>query len=209
MTSPRPSLPDVVFDIGNVILFFDFGIFGRRIAPFCGCPAAELEPRLREPAWELEARGLPPDEFYRKAVSLVEYRGTKEAFVRAWQEIFTPNVPVIDWIGELDRRGHRLFLLSNTNPWHVEYFWDRYPVFATFRDRVFSHEERRAKPEPEIYAAAARRFGIEPSRTIYLDDRPENVAAGAAAGWNSILYSGQNLADDWPDESAPVNGSGR
>ncbi len=195
--------PDVVFDVGNVILFFDYGVFGRRIAPDCACSLEEMPDLLREPAWQMEARGMLPDAFFRVAAERLGYRGDQAGFVAAWQDIFEPNEPVIRWIARLKEQGNRLFLLSNTNPWHAAFFLARYPVFSLFDGKVFSHEERCAKPEPRIYRTIIDRFGLEPSRTIYVDDLSENVEAGRAAGLVSIRYEGQDLAEEW-ESLAPV-----
>ena len=193
MQRPR----DVIFDIGNVLLFFDFRIFARKIAPDCLCGVDELLPRLEQPVWEMEARGLRASEFFRLAAAQIGYQGGAGEFVSAWQEIFEPNEPVIQFATRLKEDGHRLFLLSNTNAWHADYFLARYPVFDLFEDRVFSHEENCAKPEPRIYEIAKTRFGVIPEQTVYIDDRLENVEAGKAAGFRSIHYQGQDLASAW------------
>lgn len=195
MNQPTPR--DVIFDIGNVLLFFDFQIFARKIAGQCGFPATELLPRLEEHMWELEARGLPVDEFFPRAAQRLNYCGNPADFVRAWQEIFEPNEPVIEFATQLKASGHRLFLLSNTNPWHAEHFLARYPVFALFDDRVFSHEEGCAKPEARIFQIARERFGVSPGDTLYIDDRLENVEAGRLAGFRVFHYQGQDVGDLW------------
>lgn len=198
----RSDFCDVVFDIGNVLLFFDFQIFVRKISPACDCPAPELLERLQSHLWELEARGLPTSEFFQRAAQRINYGGRYEDFVLAWQEIFEPNEPVIEFATRLKRDGHRIFLLSNTNPWHAEHFLDRYPVFRLFDGHVFSHEEKCAKPEPQIYQIARERFGVVPSATLYIDDRLENVEAGREAGFRSFHYLGQDVSELW----AAVNG---
>ena len=195
-------LRDVIFDIGNVLLFFDFRIFARKIAPDCLYDAEELLARLEQPVWEMEARGLRPAEFFRLAAGQIGYQGGAGEFVAAWQEIFEPNEALIRFAERLKEQGHRLFLLSNTNPWHAEYFLARYPVFELFDDHVFSHEEVCAKPEPRIYQIATERFGVNPAETIYIDDRLENVEAGRSAGYRSIHYQGQEIGAAWDE----VNG---
>jgi len=46
------------------------------------------------------------------------------------------------------------------------------------------------KPHEAIYVQAERRFGLEPSRTVFIDDRPENIAAACSRGWKGIVHSG-------------------
>jgi 2-haloacid dehalogenase len=43
------------------------------------------------------------------------------------------------------------------------------------------------KPEAKIYEALEKMSGCRGPEVLYLDDRPENVEAGAARGWQVIL----------------------
>ncbi|MEV4218332.1 HAD family phosphatase [Nonomuraea sp. NPDC049725] len=57
---------------------------------------------------------------------------------------------------------------------------------AVGRDRfdaiVTADDVTRTKPDPEPYLAAARLLGVEPVRCVVLEDSPNGVAAGTAAG---------------------------
>jgi 2-haloacid dehalogenase len=44
------------------------------------------------------------------------------------------------------------------------------------------------KPHPRIYAEAERRFGLEPSSTVFIDDLPDNVSAARSRGWHGIEH---------------------
>jgi HAD superfamily hydrolase (TIGR01509 family) len=43
------------------------------------------------------------------------------------------------------------------------------------------------KPEPRIYEIAERVTGCQGPDILYLDDRPENIAAATERGWQVIL----------------------
>ena len=45
-----------------------------------------------------------------------------------------------------------------------------------------------AKPDPEIYALAARRLGVEPHEVVFLDDAQKCVDGARAAGWHAVLH---------------------
>ena len=53
---------------------------------------------------------------------------------------------------------------------------------------VFSAEEGVAKPDPEIYRRTLDRLGVSPAEAVFIDDRPENVAAAQSLGIHA-LYS--------------------
>jgi len=48
------------------------------------------------------------------------------------------------------------------------------------------------KPEPAIYQRALDILGTPPQRVLFIDDREENVAGGAAAGMKSIRFTGES-----------------
>jgi HAD superfamily hydrolase (TIGR01509 family) len=44
------------------------------------------------------------------------------------------------------------------------------------------------KPAAKIYEALENLTGKRGADLIYIDDRPENIATGAARGWRTILH---------------------
>ena len=64
------------------------------------------------------------------------------------------------------------------------------PGFLDHFDQVtFSYELGVIKPEAEIYHDAIRGLGVEPVEALFLDDRPENVEGGRAAGIHAELFT--------------------
>ena len=57
----------------------------------------------------------------------------------------------------------------------------------------------RKKPFPDIYIEAARRLGVDPSECLVIEDAPEGLRAGRAAGATclgiSTTFSGQVLVE--------------
>lgn len=177
-----------LFDIGNVIIHFDFSKAARRLAPFCTVgPETALE-RVASLTDPLERGELSVEEFVSEASKRIGFSGSSTQFLEAFEDIFELNQPVVDWIGVLEERGYPLHLLSNTNAIHVPFFESTYPVFEAFTGRIYSHEVGVMKPDPEIYQKAIEKLELDPATTIYLDDRPENIIGGNEAGLQSILY---------------------
>ena len=50
-----------------------------------------------------------------------------------------------------------------------------------------------AKPDPAIFVLACERFGLDPQRTVFVDDSPPNVAAAATAGLTAIHFQDAGL----------------
>ncbi len=176
-----------IFDIGNVILRFDFQQALRKLAQHA-TPAAESILDLIEPVKNAYEGGrLPRADFQKEVSAILHFTGSDADFVSAWEDIFTENAPMIRLIEQLAPR-YPLYLLSNTSDLHVDFIFRRYPVFGHFRDAVYSYRAGASKPEPEIYAIANRQFGVCPAETFFIDDLEANIRAGAEAGWQVHHY---------------------
>jgi FMN phosphatase YigB (HAD superfamily) len=177
----------IIFDIGNVLLRFDFSLVTKRIAPFCTSDASSIHSLLAPLKDELESGTLDGETFLQDASRIIGYSGERSLFRAAWQEIFTP----IEATHRLVERLHHsrpLFLLSNTNDLHAEYFLSRYPVFGHFENAVYSHECGLMKPAASIYAHALEKFGLRAEQVFFIDDLAPNVDAARAAGWRTHHY---------------------
>jgi HAD superfamily hydrolase (TIGR01509 family) len=187
-------LEAIIFDIGNVLLSFDFGRTFRRLAPQCGVSTSEVLSVLNRLKNPFESGRLGVDDFLKQVTSELGYRGDVAELRLAWQEIFEP----IEQTHALVRRLHSqipLYLLSNTNDLHTEYFLSRYSVFECFQDAIFSQRVGLLKPNPEIYRVAARRFSLRPENALFIDDLEENVESAAAVGLKTHQYNASRHED--------------
>ena len=87
------------------------------------------------------------------------------------------------------RKGIPTYIFSNTNDLAIEHIRRNFPFFANFAGYIFSHEVRAMKPAAKIYEDLERMSGKHGADILYLDDRQENVDAGAARGWQVILQT--------------------
>lgn len=89
--------------------------------------------------------------------------------------------PTAELIAELKAAGYRLFVLSNMSKEYIE-FLRNMPVYQYFDSEIISCEVGLIKPEKEIYSLLLERFNLDPSQTMFIDDRKENVVAAAELG---------------------------
>lgn len=64
------------------------------------------------------------------------------------------------------------------------------PVVHLLQGVVVSGREGIAKPDPRVFDLAAERFGLDPARTVFTDDREENVEAAMARGYLGAVFTG-------------------
>lgn len=179
---------DFLFDIGNVLLKVDFEPALQRLMPE---PPADLPARLAAVMAskdELESGRLAPGPFLDDAMQRLGYGGSREEFRAAWCDVFEPIEPMWRSVAALAAAGHRLILFSNTNDLHMDDARARFDVFRHFHAAVFSHEVGSMKPAEPIYRHAIEHHRLEPARTIYVDDLPENIATGRRFGFRSWQY---------------------
>ena len=78
-----------------------------------------------------------------------------------------------------------LFLLSNIGDIHRDYLFRTYPIFARFTAGTYSYAARASKPGPEIYQHAIRTHGLDPARTVFIDDLLPNITTARALGFHA------------------------
>lgn len=71
-----------------------------------------------------------------------------------------------------------------------------------FTVRCSADDEKAGKPAPDVYLAAARRLGVEPSRCLALEDSPNGSRAAVAAGMT--CYAVPDTSHSSPDKFAEI-----
>ena len=62
-----------------------------------------------------------------------------------------------------------------------------------FRVVVSSDEVSHGKPAPDVFLEAARRLGVEPRRTLVVEDSLNGLKAGRAAGMTTVLVPNRSV----------------
>lgn len=179
------SVEAFIFDIGNVLVRFEHGRAERSWEALGG--AIRDRAAVGELARAYERGAVDRTEFLARLPGLLAAPVPREALVRSWQRIFTPNLPMWDLVEQLHGR-YPLYLLSNTNCLHHEHLVEEYPVFGRFADGVFSYRVGMMKPERGIFGRAIRQFGVRPEATVYIDDLAPNVEAARGCGLRAVVY---------------------
>jgi len=99
-----------------------------------------------------------------------------------------PLAATVDWIERLAFAGTRLHFLSNMPQPFADYLLQEHAFLKHFRSGVFSWEVGQIKPDPAIFATASQKFGLHPSRCVFIDDHAGNVAAARQLGWRAVQF---------------------
>ncbi len=104
----------------------------------------------------------------------------------------TLNPPVLAWARILQQARIPTGILSNMPCAMEAGLRARHPWIDDFPHHTWSHSLKVAKPEPAIYLHAATGLHTPPENILFLDDKPENIAAAEALKIQGILYTTHN-----------------
>lgn len=177
-----------LFDIGKVLIDFDFESSLRRLLPADSPDADERLAKMLDRKDEFESGRIELEDYIPWALDILGPGIPRDAFIDAWRRIFTPNLPMWRTVEELHGSGHQLILFSNTNPIHCPWIFDEYEILRRFHAAVLSFETGSIKPHDSIYQHAIEAHGLIPRETLYIDDLSANISTGRRLGFRSFQY---------------------
>jgi 2-haloacid dehalogenase len=187
-----PSEADaLVFDVGGVLLDWNPRYLYRRLID----DEDELEWFLAEVCtmeWHAaHDRGVPMAE---SCAALAAIHPDYAELINAWSErseemVAGPIPGTVELLGELLQKRVRCYALTNMERETYPLRLERFPFMSWFAGTVVSSHEGIAKPDPEIFRRLLDRFGLEPERTIMIDDSPPNIQAAASLGMRAVRFT--------------------
>ncbi len=200
----QTMIKNILFDFGGVIAPIDRE---KAIEAFVRLGLADADQRLDKYHQtgifqELEEGAIDAQTFQDKLGVLCGRKLEWEETRQAWLGFFTGvDEAMLECLEEL-RRRYRLYVLSNTNPYVMdwacseEFSARRKPLNAYFDKLYLSYQLGVLKPDERIFRMVVEDSGIVPSETLFVDDGASNIAAGHKAGF--VTYQPEN-GEDWRD----------
>ena len=183
----------ILFDVGGVLLTNGWDQQERAAAiKNFQLDAIALEARHAQvfSAWE---RGEISGKAYLNAIVFYEprnfSRGEFFAFMLSQSKLLPDGaLPILE---ELSASSHYMLgALNNEARETNAHRFSRFGLRRYFKVAFSSCYMGLRKPELAMYRRALDILGCEPQRVLFIDDREENVAGGAAAGMKSIRFTG-------------------
>ena len=206
-----PSPPAaVVFDIGNVLIewnparMYDASIGAQERARLFD----EVDLDGMNAALD---RGAP---FLESVLALAARHPGRAAQIRLWHDrwidMASPSIEgSVALLLALRKAGVPVLALSNFGVETFAIAERHYPFLAAFDRRYISGHLGLMKPEAAIYAHVEADSGLAPESLLFIDDRPENIAAAEARGWRGHVFdSVAGLAERLASEGLPIPAQG-
>ena len=180
----------IIFDLGNVIVPFEFKRGYTQMAEFCRYPAAEIPARIRSSdlVSRFESGQLDGRSFVTQLSAVLDLDITYEGFCDVWMSIFLPEPLIPESLIRTLGEKHRLLLLSNTNEIHFPMLREAYPMLGRFDDCILSYQVGALKPSPAIYREAITRAQCRPEECFFTDDILAYVQAAREHGIDAVQF---------------------
>lgn len=178
----------VIFDLGNVVLYFDHGIICHKLSTQYGIDEEFVYQKIFQDGIEKEfdEGKLTPQEFTLQCSKSLSITLNITEFKKIWSDIFRENEEVIEIIKEL-KRNSLVFLLSNTNQWHFEHIKSHFSIIDLFDELILSFNVGYTKPHKMIFRRAVELSqGLFP--VVYIDDIENHVEAAKQVGIQEVIH---------------------
>ena len=192
------TVEHILFDLGKVLVPFDWDRALRRLAPHLPPRTADLLHRdknafmdlIREPSLVLETGRMDFDAFEEVVSGILDMRLPAEMFRRIWCEIFRLDREMVA-LGHFLSKHYGTWLVSNTSRAHYEWIVESCPELVFYKNAALSYELGVMKPAREFYEKALNLFGIDPASAVFIDDLEENVKGAVRCGMIGIVFRGK------------------
>jgi HAD superfamily hydrolase (TIGR01509 family) len=179
----------MLFDLGNVFIRIDPADSIRTFEKLSGQSYVRLEHFFScSSVFKRYERGdIDSHEFFELSRLFLHLDLSVEQFKKLWQNIFSLDRCMVDFFQRI-RTQYTCAVLSNTNPWHIEYCEKHYPFLTLFEHHFYSYLLGAAKPEKHIFEIVLDRLKTLPENICFIDDRPENIQAAKKLGFQTLQF---------------------
>jgi len=185
-------IKNVVFDIGNVLVTFEWERLAREIG-FTDKDLQVLAEKVIGDRWVEFDRGVMSED---EALKYVQEAipGLEEKFATLWHRIdeaIHVYPYVNEWMRELKSEGYKIYLLSNFPKRLFEKEANQKFDFIRYTDgKVISSFVKLIKPDRAIYEYLLNTYSLKAEECVFVDDRPQNVEVARALGMKGIIFEG-------------------
>lgn len=185
----------ILFDLGGVIITLEQEQAVRRFEALGLKDARErLDAYTQQGIFgDLEHGLITAEDFRRELSVMVGHEVTHEECAYAWQG-YAKEVPVrnLEALTRLRRQGYRVLLLSNTNPYMMEWVESErfdghgHPLSAYLDKCYLSYQMKLMKPSEAIFREVLRQEKTFASEVLFVDDGPRNVMVASQLGMRTF-----------------------
>ena len=180
----------VVFDLGKVLLDFDYDIAIRRFAERSDVGIDKVRELINSSVqYDYESGKITTDEFFSYVRNGAGFQGGRSEFVDFFSDIFSPMEMMLNFFKRVKKAGLPVCVFSNTNEIAIQFISKQYSFYDDFDFYVLSFQEKGMKPDEPIYRVVEKKTMKSGEAILYIDDRLENIETGNRLGWQTVLQN--------------------
>ena len=193
-------IKNIIFDIGNVILNFDYL---KVIANYTDNIKEQrfiLDNIINSPEWlgySLIDTGFITKE---EAIQIVQDRTNHvndnliHDFWNSYNNYAFVDKNVLDLIKQLKKKDYKIYLLSNINEYTFNKVKDS-NLFNIVDGYVLSYKVHQVKPYVSIYKTLINKYNLKVSECLFIDDNENNINTANSLGMIGRLVKPDNYED--------------
>ncbi len=199
------GIQNIVFDLGNVLLNLDFEASINAFKELGMNDAVlNMEQAYVDPVfYELEIGNISPEAFRERVREILNNpKATDHQIDDAWCAMIL-DVPFerVELVKELGKK-FKVYLFSNTNPIHIARLHKQFhsshgfEFSSIFVKDYYSHELHERKPDLTSYRKLIELSGIDPTKTLFIDDLEKNIRGAQNAGIKTYWLKNRTMLTD-------------
>lgn len=180
---------DILLDMGNVLLEWNKDKILQGISDTKKDYLILDKSIFQSGLWErLDLGTMSREELVLKVVSMIgrTYQKKVEEVIWNWPnyiEIFTEVFPILS---EVKKKGHRIFVLSNTSKVFYDLLEEQLsPIKELLDGFVLSCDIKAIKPDLAMFKEILDKYQLDPRNCVFLDDIEDNTIAAEKLGIKS------------------------
>ena len=158
----------------RVGLRYDRSTYVRR---FSGTTMGEFRNLIRNDYVKQFKQELPSEFFDEMA----------KAIVHSYEEALVPLEGVVEFVSSLQKPKA---VASGSSLELARMKLERVGLAPEFGAYIFTSEQGRSKPHPDVFLQAAAALGVEPARSVVIEDSANGVMGAKRAGMFAVGYAG-------------------
>ncbi len=196
MNPKTATIKAILFDMGNVLIFFDAKRSSKAFSEAVGVPEDKIWQAFFISELERSyTRGeISSEEFYRRVVEHFPKKIDFATFAKLWNDIFTENHEMDVLLRKL-KKHYPLYLISNTNDLHFEYVTTQFPISKHFTKCFPSHVVGHRKPDKAMFEHVLQEIKLKPEETVFIDDIREFVDSAKRLGIHGIQFTSRQALE--------------
>ncbi|HON53079.1 MAG TPA: HAD family phosphatase [Bacteroidales bacterium] len=206
MNQSLKHIEAIIFDFGGVVLNLDEQQTYTQMSNLLGISLEDLQNQVlrSKEFFNLECGTITPNKFIEFIHSKSKNNITDSQIIKAWNAMLL-DLPQQHVTLLLELKKHfRTFLLSNTNAIHEDCFVTNIKnqgYTITLQDMFetvwYSHVLGLRKPNKDIFIEVAKRADLNPTNTLFIDDRIDNIQTAQELGFKTHHITPQHGIIDY------------